>query len=232
MQRIAIPILGLAAALWFAGCTQFWTRQPPPPAVEEKPKAPETPYLQKVGVQRETEMPLPTAVENALVIQDKYTRTLEDLGREQQRNRDLSDDNRKLADNGAKFQADLAKAQQELTEANNLLLQMRQELEKWKTDVLGFRDELRRANTVQVEALAKVLTLLGGEVAKSPLASAEKAPAAEKPNAPEPTTSVAAEPKPAAPVSGRPPIPAKVEAGPPAAKLFGPAKEASHGAAK
>ena len=41
---------------------------------------------------------------------------------------------------------------------------MRVELNNWKTNVLGFREEMRQADTEQLKALLKVLTILGGEV--------------------------------------------------------------------
>jgi len=37
-------------------------------------------------------------------------------------------------------------------------------LNNWKTDILGFRDEMRDAETAQLEALLKILKVLGGEV--------------------------------------------------------------------
>ena len=38
------------------------------------------------------------------------------------------------------------------------------ELSNSKTDILGFRDELRDADKAQLEALLKILKALGGEV--------------------------------------------------------------------
>jgi hypothetical protein len=211
MKRSTTAVLVLAAAFLLAGCTRMlWSRHAAPPP-EESARTPETPYLQKVGVQRENETPLPTSVESTLILQDKYAKTLEELSREQQRSRSLADDNKKLADGAAKLQADLAKAQQELGEANDLLVQMRQELEKWKADILGFRDELRRADQVQLEAIGKVLTLLGGEVAKG-IAFAEKATAAEAPVPPEPKAAAPAEPPLSSPVAAKSAAPAKTTA--------------------
>ena len=37
-------------------------------------------------------------------------------------------------------------------------------MNNWKTDILGFRDEIRDAETAQLEALLKILKVLGGEV--------------------------------------------------------------------
>ena len=49
---------------------------------------------------------------------------------------------------------------------------MRIELNNWKIDILGFRDEIRDAETAQLEALLKILKVLGGEV-KTKSAQAE-----------------------------------------------------------
>ena len=60
--------------------------------------------------------------------------------------------------------AQLKQAQKELNEANILLIEMRVELNNWKVDILGFRDEMRDAEKAQLEALLKILKALGGEV--------------------------------------------------------------------
>jgi hypothetical protein len=41
---------------------------------------------------------------------------------------------------------------------------MRIELNEWKTNILGFRDEMRNADKAQLQALMKILEALGGEV--------------------------------------------------------------------
>ena len=126
-----------------------------------------------------------------------------------------------------KVQGDLGKSQAELAEANKLLVEVRQEVQKWKTNVLGFRDEIRKANQVQLEALAKVLTLVGaggpegiGKARRrracrarktrdaagvlagprfQPAAAAFKAPAEDKPvSTVSATTSLTTSPRPAA----------------------------------
>jgi hypothetical protein len=51
-----------------------------------------------------------------------------------------------------------------LSEANGLLIEMRVELNNWKSDILGFRDEMRNAETAQLETLLRILKVLGGQV--------------------------------------------------------------------
>ena len=44
-------------------------------------------------------------------------------------------------------------------------LEMHVELNQWKADVLGFRDEMRKAEAAQLQALGKILRILGAEPA-------------------------------------------------------------------
>jgi hypothetical protein len=81
-----------------------------------------------------------------------------------------------------KIKSELEQTKNDLTEANDFLGQMHLELNKWKTDVLGFRQEIRQAQQVQVEALGKILRVLGAE----PM---------DTPNVPEESSSDAGEPK-------------------------------------
>jgi hypothetical protein len=62
------------------------------------------------------------------------------------------------------LQKQLQQTQKELNEANEIMISMRAELNKWKQDVLGFRDEMRSAEKAQLEALLKIMKVLGGDV--------------------------------------------------------------------
>jgi hypothetical protein len=44
------------------------------------------------------------------------------------------------------------------------LIEMLSELNNWKNNILGFRGEMREAAKAQLEALLKVLEVLGGEM--------------------------------------------------------------------
>jgi len=63
----------------------------------------------------------------------------------------------------AALEAKLKQTQKELGEANELLIEMLTELNTWKSNILGFRGEMRDAAKAQLEALLKVLEILGGE---------------------------------------------------------------------
>ncbi|MBM4019090.1 MAG: hypothetical protein FJ288_12305 [Planctomycetes bacterium] len=219
-MRTVLTIPAAAAmVLALGGCWPMSLRDAAPAPAAPAPAATPAPYLQKAGVARETEPPLPTAVESTLLLQNKYARVLEDLSREQQRSRDVAEQNQKLADQAARLQADLARAQQELTEANNLLIQMRQELDKWKADVLGFRDESRKVHEAELEALGKIMTLLGGEPPKVAQAPGD-------PGAGTPEKAAAERPPAATPGTGRP-SEAKAPPGPAPAPGAGPSAPAS-----
>ena len=64
----------------------------------------------------------------------------------------------------SELNTELDTARTELTEANEFLQQMHAELGKWKADVLGYRDEMRRAQVAELEALKKILKILGAEL--------------------------------------------------------------------
>ncbi len=69
------------------------------------------------------------------------------------------------------LEGQLQQTQKELAEANDLLIEMRIELNNWKTDVLGFRDEMRDAETAQLQTLFRILQVLGGQVDAGPARS-------------------------------------------------------------
>ena len=105
----------------------------------------------------------PTVVESAIELSKKHAKLSEEAAVLRQQNQDLTTRNQKLKDRATALEAQLQQTQKELTEANDLLIEMRIELNNWKVDILGFRDEMRDAGTAQLEALLKILEILGGE---------------------------------------------------------------------
>ena len=106
----------------------------------------------------------PTAVESAIELSEKYAKLSEEAAVIRQQNNGLITENRRLKEQVTALEADLLQAQKELTEANSLLREMIVELNNWKADVIGFREEMRSAEKAQLEALLKILQILGGEV--------------------------------------------------------------------
>jgi chromosome segregation ATPase len=105
-----------------------------------------------------------TVVGSAMELSEKYTKLSEDATAMRQQNQNLIAENNQLKEQLNSSQSRLQKTQEELTQANDLLIEMRIELNNWKTDVIGFRDEMRDAEKAQLEALFKILGVLGGKI--------------------------------------------------------------------
>jgi len=99
---------------------------------------------------------------------DRYTQLAEKSARLLQQNQDLDEENGRLRKQVETLEAQLKQTQAELTEANNLLVEMLGELNHWKSDILGFRNEMRMAAKTQLEALLKILEVLGAEAGPLP----------------------------------------------------------------
>jgi chromosome segregation ATPase len=105
----------------------------------------------------------PSVVESAMQLSQQHAKLSEETAVLWQQNHDLNERNKQLKDQVVALEAQLKQAQKELNEANDVLIAMRIELNNWKTDIIGFRDEMRDAETAQLEALLKILKVLGGE---------------------------------------------------------------------
>jgi septal ring factor EnvC (AmiA/AmiB activator) len=104
-----------------------------------------------------------TVLESAIELSEKYARLSDEASLVRQQNQDLITQNSQLKEQFVNIKAQLQQTQKELKEANDILIEMRVELNNWKADVLGFRNEMRNAETAQLEALLKILQVLGGE---------------------------------------------------------------------
>lgn len=105
-----------------------------------------------------------TAVDAAIDLSKKYAALSEETAKLQSEKQSLLTENNQLKQRIAVLEPETAAAKKELAEANDLLVEMRIELNNWKTDVLGFRDEMRQADKAQLETLIKILKMLGGEI--------------------------------------------------------------------
>lgn len=105
----------------------------------------------------------PTAIESAIELSEKYARLSEEAAILHQQNKNLIVQNEQFKDQIFNIETQLQQTQKELNEANDILVEMRVELNDWKSNVLGFRNEMRNAETAQLEALVKILHVLGGE---------------------------------------------------------------------
>ena len=105
-----------------------------------------------------------TPVESAIKLSQKYARLSEEAAFMQQQNKDLITKNRLFKDQNTALKAQLQQTQKELTEANDLMIEMRIELNNWQNNILGFRNEIRDAESAQLQALLRILKILGGDI--------------------------------------------------------------------
>lgn len=152
-----ITNLGLPVALlvWLAGCTVPQTT-PNQPAVAQPPTAPES-------FQEASSRPT-NAVQSAIELSKKVAELSEQIAALKEEKLALTTENTQLKTQVADLEPKLQQAQKEIAEANDLLMEMRLELNNWQSNVLGFQSEMREADQAQLEALLKILQLLGGEV--------------------------------------------------------------------
>ena len=106
----------------------------------------------------------PSAVDSAIELAQKHSELSEKMSTLKQEYLKLIAENDQMKGHIAILEPDLKQTKKELEQANNLLLNMRIELNEWKTNILGFRNEMRNADKAQLQALMKILEALGGEV--------------------------------------------------------------------
>jgi chromosome segregation ATPase len=110
----------------------------------------------------------PNASGSAVELTARYTELADKAAQFQQQNLVLGEENERLKKQVDTLETQLKQTQAELTEANNLLVEMLGELNNWKSDILGFRNEMRVAAKTQLEALLKILEVLGAEAGPLP----------------------------------------------------------------
>ena len=164
MPKTMSILTALAMMLAIAGCDSALRPQRSAEVRASAPEDADASYLVDTTVRGDENTGGPSAVQSALAWSDKYAQAAEKLVRLQQANQALEGKNRQLLAQIAKSQIDTETSRKELNEANAMLIELRGELTKWKSNVLGFRQEIQTAQQAQLEALQKVLRLLGGEV--------------------------------------------------------------------
>ncbi len=183
MQRIkqALVVLFIAAVA-LSGC-QWKPLQAKQAKVNDDPQGRkgDLDYLRKTAIHDETRAASDTAVDAALEWSKRYSEVSDQLARAGQDNRLLRKESVELKQQVTKLQTDLSLAETELQDANDMLMELQKQLENWKASVLGFRQEMRQAQRAQLDALTKVLKLLGGEVTVPTVAPVAHPPAATQP---------------------------------------------------
>lgn len=168
MKRWMIPIFLMMTVL-LAGCGSMdtwtlsktprteYTPAPQPPAVVQQDASQMQRRFDAGGAQQGD------AVQSAVMWAQKYEELSIANNDLREKNNKLFLENSQLVQQVDKLKLQLEQTQKELSEANEFLQQMHVELNKWKSDVLGFRDEMRQAQKAQLEALGKILRVLGAE---------------------------------------------------------------------
>jgi chromosome segregation ATPase len=148
--------LSLAAILAVGGCTTSQNRPDSAATAAEQGES---------TAKRFQDTPLEgrTAVESAIELSEKYARLSDQSATLRQDNQRLTTENDTLRQQITALDTKLKQTQKELGEANDLLIEMLTELNNWKSNILGFRGEMRQAAQAQLEALLKVLEILGGQ---------------------------------------------------------------------
>jgi len=154
-----IPLLLAPLIVMSNGCAVPQGQQRPTTATAQQPDS------NAAAAKRFQDTPMQgrTAVESAIELSEKYARLSDQTIALREENQQLVTENEGLQQQIATLEAKLRQTQKELGEANELLIEMLTELNNWKTNILGFRGEMRQAAKAQLEALLKVLEILGGE---------------------------------------------------------------------
>jgi chromosome segregation ATPase len=168
-QKILMPLIQILLILLLSGCAV--TKEPGTFTVQPISPTRQTPQKNSIQLPtgsvakrfQDTNSISPTAVESAVELSKKYAKLSAEAAVLRQENQDLISKTVQLKDQNAALTAQLQQTQKELTQANDLLIEMRIELNNWKTDILGFRDEMRDADSAQLQALLRILKILGGE---------------------------------------------------------------------
>ena len=165
-KKLVFLMVPAISVLLFAGCSALKKREPHTALTDLEQKPPTGAVARRF---KESAPKGPTAVQSAIELSEKYARLSQEAAVLRQKNQDFIVENRRLRDQAAVLEAQLQQTQKELTESNGLLREMLVELNNWKTNVIGFREEMRGAEKAQLQALLKILEVLGGEVKQEPL---------------------------------------------------------------
>jgi chromosome segregation ATPase len=156
LMILIICIAGCSGSGWFSGS----------PRPQQDPQITQSSSMEKRFDQ--TPSKNPTVVESALDLSKKYAILSEQASAMKQENQQLLAENRSLRERNLSLEADLKKTTKELNEANGILTDMRVELNNWKNNILGFRNEIRQADSEQLKALLEIIKILGGEIKTDP----------------------------------------------------------------
>jgi len=146
--------------------------EPVPPVQQNMPVPPGSQAMQDRFT--EPQERAGSAVETAVTWSQRYDQLSVKTEQLRTENTALILENNELKQKISLQKAEIDQIKKELSEANDFLGQMELQLTKWKTDVLGYRDEIRKAHTAQLQALIDIKRLLGAEVTEPEPAESDK----------------------------------------------------------
>ena len=159
-KRIFLFLVLLVLAFLLAGCPS--SREPVEVAIKPESYNHDSDHVSKrfQGVSPGAQ----SAVDSAIELAKRNTQFSEENAALRQKIQELAVENQRLKNSIVVLEPELKQTKKELAEANDLLIEMRIELNNWKTDILGFRNEIRDADKVQLETLRRILEVLGGKI--------------------------------------------------------------------
>ena len=103
------------------------------------------------------------AVNSAVMWARRYDELSQKSEKLQSENQNYALENSQLTQKVNLLEVEIKRTQNELTEATTFLQDMQIELVNWKSDVLGFREEIRQSQAAELKALSGILRALGAE---------------------------------------------------------------------
>ncbi len=170
-QTIGIAITGLFVILMLTGCEWNTADSVGPEATNDTGTNGGQTYLDKTAIRDDAGKDTNNAVDAAIEWAKKYAKASAKCDQLLQENRQLRQKQLTHQQQVTTLKSELNSAEKELAQANTMLLEMKTELEKWKTNILGFRNEMRQSQKAQLDALVRIMTLIGGEVVEKPTAA-------------------------------------------------------------
>ncbi|NLW84143.1 MAG: hypothetical protein GXY41_07055 [Phycisphaerae bacterium] len=169
MKKWTIPAIALCVAMLATSCRLIEERiiyesppEPPPPSAAVQPNAE---IIERRFVSPDTQS---DAVQSAVAWANKYEEAVEQNAALREQQNLLALQNNEMSLRLEAVNAELERTRKELAEANVFIQEMHAELNKSKADVLGFREEMRLAQKAQLEALSRILQVLGAEPVRTP----------------------------------------------------------------
>ena len=162
INKKIVVFLMLLAIFGLTGCKSLYSDllsdpKPDPVKQQQQNKSIAKRFQQSAPIGRST-------IDSTIELLKKHSDLTEQMVLLRKKNETLADHNNRFRKQLAVLEPELMQTKKELTQANELLIEMRIELNNWKTNILGFRDEIRDTEKAQFEALLKILEVLGGEI--------------------------------------------------------------------